>query len=212
MKIKVTIADDHPVVLEGLQRILQDSPDVDLLDVCFNGEHLLQSLKKGTPDVLLLDIQMPGKRGDELAAYISQEYPGIAILALTNLDETFHVENMLMHGALGYLLKSSDRYVLLEAIKTVHGNRQYIDPNLKDQMLQDIMDARIKAAAVPKLTHRELEVLELIASEYTSPEIAEKLFISYRTVENHRLNLLFKLDVKNTAGLVRKALQMGLIK
>lgn len=212
MKIKVTVTDDHPVVLEGLQRILQDTPGIELLYACCNGEELLQCLKKEVPDVLLLDIQMPGKRGDELARFITQTYPGVSILALTNLDETFHVENMLLNGALGYLLKNSDRYVLVDAIKTVYANRQFIDPGLKDQMLQDMMDARTKAAAMPKLTHRELEVLELIASEYTSPEIAEKLFISYRTVENHRLNLLFKLDVKNTAGLVRKALQMGLIK
>ncbi len=212
MKIKVTVTDDHPVVLEGLQRILADAEDIELTDVCHNGEDLLLSLKKHQPDVLLLDIQMPGKRGDELARYITQTYPGISILALTNLDETFHVENMLMNGAQGYLLKNSDRHVLVDAIKTVYANRQFIDPELKDQMLQDMMDARSKAASIPKLTHREQEVLELIASEYTSPEIAEKLFISYRTVENHRLNLLFKLEVKNTAGLVRKAFQMGLIK
>ncbi len=212
MKIKVTITDDHPVVLEGLQRILADAEDIELTDVCHNGEDLLLSLKKNQPDVLLLDIQMPGKRGDELARYITQTYPGISILVLTNLDETFHVENMLMNGAQGYLLKNSDRNVLLEGIQSVYANRQFIDPELKDQMLQDMMDARSKAATMPKLTHREQEVLELIAGEYTSPEIAEKLFISYRTVENHRLNLLFKLEVKNTAGLVRKAFQMGLIK
>jgi len=211
MKIKVSIADDHPLVLAGLEKLMHDSTAIELLDFCRNGDELLQQLRKRQPDVLLLDIQMPGKNGDELARYITDTWPKISILVLTNLDQTFHVENMILNGALGYLLKHSDKEILQEAIETVYGGKQYIDPSMKDQMLQDMLEARNKAASLPKLTQREKEVLALIAREYTSSEIAEKLFISYRTVENHRLNLLFKLSVKNTAGLVRKALQLGLV-
>lgn len=211
MSIKVSIADDHPLVLAGLEKLLHDSSIIDLLDFCRNGDELLLQLAKRQPDVLLLDIQMPGKHGDELARYITQTWPKISILVLTNLDQTFHVENMLLNGAMGYLLKHSDKEVLEEAIETVYKGKQFVDPSMKDQLLQDMIEARNKAAAMPKLTQREKEVLGLIAGEYTSSEIAEKLFISYRTVENHRLNLLFKFGVKNAAGLVRKAVQLGLI-
>lgn len=211
MSIKVSIADDHPLVLAGLEKLLHDSTIIELLDFCRNGDELLLQLAKRQPDVLLLDIQMPGKHGDELARYITRTWPKISILVLTNLDQTFHVENMLLNGAMGYLLKHSDKEVLEEAIETVYKGKQFVDPSMKDQILQDLIEARNKAAAMPKLTQREKEVLGLIAGEYTSPEIAEKLFISYRTVENHRLNLLFKFGVKNAAGLVRKAIQLGLI-
>lgn len=211
MSIKVSIADDHPLVLAGLEKLLHDSTIIELLDFCRNGDELLLQLAKRQPDVLLLDIQMPGKHGDELARYITRTWPKISILVLTNLDQTFHVENMLLNGAMGYLLKHSDKEVLEEAIETVYKGKQFVDPSMKDQILQDLIEARNKAAAMPKLTQREKEVLGLIAGEYTSPEIAEKLFISYRTVENHRLNLLFKFGVKNAAGLVRKAVQLGLI-
>jgi len=199
MKIKVMIADDHPVVIQGIQRMLEGHPSIELCAVCRNGG-------------LLLDIQMPGKQGDELAQVISRTWPGIAILALTNLDQPFHVRNMLHNGARGYLLKSSEQEVLTEAIETVHNGGQYIDASLKESMYQDMLGSRSKGNAVPALTQREQEILELIASEYTSAQIAKKLFVSISTVENHRTNIFFKLDVKNTAGLVRKAIRLGLIK
>jgi DNA-binding NarL/FixJ family response regulator len=212
MSITVTIADDHRVVAEGLQRMLEGQPKITIYDVCMNGNQLMLSLEKRLPDVLLLDIQMPGTQGDELAKIITEKYPQVTILTLTNLNQSFHVRNMFLNGARGYLLKSADQFMLIEAIETVHMGNQYIDPSLREQMLHDMLDERAKANSIPVLTQREKEILELIASEYTSAQIGKKLFLSLSTVENHRINIFFKLGVKNVAGLVRKAIQLGIIR
>lgn len=212
MSIRITIADDHHVVVEGLQRMLEGQPKVTICDVCMNGNALMESLAKQQPDVLLLDIQMPGTQGDELAKIITEQYPQVTILTLTNLNQTFHVRNMFLNGAKGYLLKSADQFTLLEAIETVHKGNQFVDPSLREQMLSEMLENRAKAHSVPVLTQREKEILELIASEYTSAQIGKKLFLSLSTVENHRINIFFKLGVKNVAGLVRKAIQLGIIK
>lgn len=211
MSIKVFIADDHPIVLEGIQKILADCTDISIDRAFFNGHDLLEGLKSEQPDVLLLDIQMPGKQGDEIADRIHKDYPAVAVLALTNLDQSFHVQNMFKSGAKGYLLKSSGKEKIIDAIKSVNKGDQYVDPLMREQMVLDMLDSRVKNASTPALTEREKEVLQLIVDELTSPEIAERLFISQRTVEHHRDNLLFKLDVKNTAGLVKKALQLKLV-
>jgi DNA-binding NarL/FixJ family response regulator len=212
MKIKVSIADDHPIVLSGLEKMLKEHPLLELCGAFRSGDALLQGLQLVQPDVLLLDIQMPGKQGDELARIISETYPQIALLVLTNMDQAFHVRNMFMHGARGYLLKNADQYVLVEAIETVNRGRQYIDASLREQMLYEMLDTKHTHTSIPTLTKREQEVLELIAEEMTSQQIAKELYISLSTVENHRLNLFFKLGVKNAVGLIRKAIQFGLIK
>ena len=179
------------------------------MDLCHNGQEVMQCLQIRQPDVLLLDLQMPGIHGDELTKVINETYPRISILALTNLDQTFNVRNMLLNGALGYLLKSSDPDLLAGAIETVYHGKQFVDPVLKEKMLQESIEIRNISLPIP--TAREIEILMLIIDEYTSHEIAGKLHLSHRTVENHRLNLLLKFGVKNTAGLVRKAIQLGLI-
>jgi DNA-binding NarL/FixJ family response regulator len=193
--------------------MLLEYPQLELLAACRNEHELLQALEGGQPDVLLLDVQMQGKQGDELAAIVSQKYPDIAILVLSNLDQAFHVRNMFMSGAKGYVLKTAEPDCLMEAIETVYNGEQYLDPALKNRMLSDlVLDTRATEHAIPALTVREKEILELIAEEMTSQEIANKLFISLSAVENHRLNLLFKLNVKNAVGLVRKAIQLGMIR
>lgn len=213
MKIKVITLDDHPVVLNGIKNMLMEYDRVELLDTCTNEHELLEALQNRQPDVLLLDVQMQGKQGDELAALISKKYPGIAILVLSNLNQTFHVRNMFMSGAKGYILKTAEPDQIMEAIETVYEGEQYLDPALRNSMLSDLlMDTRAKEHAIPALTMREKEILELIAEEMTSQEIAKKLFISLSAVENHRLNLLFKLNVKNAVGLIRKAIQLGMIR
>jgi DNA-binding NarL/FixJ family response regulator len=212
MKITVTITDDHPVVINGIQKILMEYNHIEILDTCVNGEALLLRLKEQQPDVLLLDIQMKGLQGDEVAQQVSKLYPSIAILALSNIDQAFHIRNMFLNGAKGYLLKTAWPSQLIKAIETIHQGKQFIDDDLKDLMLHDMMETRANANGVPALTKRETEILHLIANEMTSPEIAKKLFISLSAVENHRLNLLFKLNVKNAVGLIKKAIHLGLIK
>lgn len=205
------IADDHQMVIRGLCDMLYNVPHVEVIGSYTNGKDLLAALKGNVPDVLILDIQMPEISGDEVAPIIEEQYPSTRILVLTNSDQTFHTHNMIQKGALGYLLKNTDPDTLIEAIETVNANQQFIDPYMKQKLLDEVLSNRKVAGEIPSLSRREQEILQLIALEYTSQEIADKLFLSQRTVNNYRLNLLYKLDVKNTAGLVRKALSLGLI-
>lgn len=208
MKIKLSIADDHPVVLKGLQQILAEYEQLILMDTVSDGEQLLNVLQSHQPDVLLLDIQMPGKNGFELTQIISKKYPSIAILILTNIDLPYQARNILQNGASGFLLKSAHPQILLHAIETVYNGKQFIDPVIKELLLQEMTEPGTENL---QLTLREKEILTLIAKEFTNAEIAEQLFISQRTVDNHRLNILFKLGVKNTAGLIKKAIQLGIV-
>lgn len=205
--IKVAIADDHFIVINGIQKILSETADIVLTGTYKNGDQLLEALPKEQPDILLLDIQMPGKNGIELAGIVSKKFPAIKIIALTNVDVLVQVKKMLKQGCMGYLLKDVDPDILTKAIYTVNSGEQFIYEDLKKQLINNL-----SAAPNEKLiTRREKEILQLIIDEYTNPEIAEKLHISPHTVENHRNHLLQKLGVKNTAGLVRAAIEQGLV-
>ncbi len=210
MKIKVSITDDHMIVTNGISMILKDHPLVELCFVAHSGQELLKNMKRQSPDVLLLDIQLPDKQGDELAGIISHDYPDVAIIVLTNMDQTFHVRSMFRNGVKGYLLKSATTRTLIEAIETVMRGKQYIDTALREKMAFELVDVH-SARSMPTLSKRERQVLEFIADEKTSSEIAQILNLSQSTVENHRVSLFFKFSVKNVAGLVRKAIQLGLI-
>jgi DNA-binding NarL/FixJ family response regulator len=211
MKIKIAIADDHPLVINGLRHILGNSDDIEIVNSYADGKELLAGLEQQEPDVLLLDIQMPGQTGDELAEIIAEKYPGVKMLALTNQDNVFYIKNMLRKGVLGYILKTTRDEILLDAIRTVFKGEQYLEATLKDKIIRDTMQAKKQLSANPVLSRREQEVLNYIASDLTSQEIADKLFVSKRTVDNHRLSLMMKLGVKNVAALVKKGIQLGLI-
>lgn len=206
--IKLAITDDQVIILKGLQKILADVPHISIVGVYNNGDELLSGIEKDQPDVLLLDIQMPGKTGIELAGIISKQYPSIKIIALTNVDVLIQVKKTLQQGCLGYLFKDASPEVIVKAIETVYTGEQYLQEELQRQLLMSLSSDQ-KSKQI--ITRREKEILQLIVDEYTNQEIANKLFLSLRTVENHRNNLLQKLDVKNTAGLVKVALQDGLI-
>lgn len=205
--INVAIVDDQVIILNGLQKILADATHINVSALYNNGDQLLEGLETCQPDVLLLDIQMPGKSGIELAAIIAKKYPAIKMIALTNVDVLTQMKQMLQKGCLGYLLKDVSPEILITAIETVYGGEQFLNENLKKQLLTSLSGQDEKQL----ITRREKEILKLILEENTNQEIANKLFLSLRTVENHRNNLLQKLNVKNTAGLVKIALQEGLV-
>ena len=211
MGIKIAIADDHPLVISGLHHILANCGDMEITGSYENGRELLKGLAVTQPDVLLLDIHMPGQTGDELAEIITGQYPQIKMLALTNEDNVYHIRNMLRNGVQGYILKTTREEILLDAIRTVNRGEQYLETALKEKVVQDTLHAKKQIAADPILSRREKEVLRYIASDLTSQQIADKLFVSKRTVDNHRLSLLMKIGVKNTAALVKKGIQLGLI-
>ena len=205
--INVSIVDDQVIILNGLQKILADAKHITVTAVFNNGDQLLESLETNRPDVLLLDIQMPGKSGIELAGIISKKYPVIKMIALTNVDVLMQMKQMLQKGCLGYLLKDVSPEILIKAIETVYEGEQFLHEEFKIQLLKSLTGSDNKQL----VTRREKEILKLIVEEHTNQDIAGKLFLSLRTVENHRNNLLQKLNVKNTAGLVKIALQEGLI-
>lgn len=202
------IIDDHPVVLQGLQHILKQHDDIELLGVCIDATGLYALLSIRLPDVIIMDIQLPVTNGFDLTKEIRKKYPKIAILVLTNMDLTYQVRRIMKDGASGYLLKSASPNMLIDAIQTVVSGAYFIDPYLKEQLLKEDFE---KDRAEPMLSVREKEILVLIARELTTAQMAKKLFISQRTVDNHRLNILTKLKVKNTAGLIKKAISLGLI-
>lgn len=205
--INLAITDDQVIILNGLQKILADAPNINITGVYNNGDDLLEALTEQQPDVLLLDIQMPGKNGVELAAIITRNYKNIKIIALTNVDVLAQIKKILQLGVLGYLLKDASPSIIIQAIETVNAGDQYIQEGLKQQLLNSLSMLNAKQI----VTRREKEILQMIVDEFTNQEIADKLYLSLRTVENHRNNLLQKLKVKNTAGLVKIAIQEGLV-
>src|ERR1700744_6463498 len=194
MNIKVAIADDHPMIISGLQNMLSNYPHISLTDTYPTGTELMEGLKTTMPEVPLLDIQLPDITGDKLASVILKKYPDIKILILTNLDSTLYVHNMLRNGVHGYILKNIEPKFLIEAIETVYDGEEYIDDLLKEKLEQFKLTMKKESYLAPKLTIREKEILQLIVNGNTSDEIAKKLFISYGTVEHYRVNILLKMD------------------
>jgi DNA-binding NarL/FixJ family response regulator len=210
--IRVAITDDHPIVIDGLLNAFGDVKDISIAGTYNNGADLLKGLQTKPADVLLLDLQLPDRNGSELAPILLQQYPDIRIIILSGIESTPYIKEMMQKGCKGYLLKSNTvKPVLIEAIKEVYNGGIYIEASIKEQLLHEMLIAKRKLDKLnPKITQRELEVLNLIMEELSNQEIADRLFISLRTVETHRYNLLQKLNAKNTAGLLRIARQMGI--
>jgi DNA-binding NarL/FixJ family response regulator len=207
--IRVFIVDDHLLVLQGLNLLLKDENAISICGTSQSGEEALEKLKKLDCEVVLMDINLPGINGIETCKKIKELYPNIAVIGLSMNTEVSLMKLMLKHGASGYLLKNADKNELLKAIRTVHAGDRY----LSDDSI-DLLSGQAKGGndgALPPLSRREKEVLQLIVNEHTTQEIADKLFISFATVETHRHNLLLKLSARNTAGLVRMAVEYGLL-
>ncbi len=212
MAIKIAITDDHPLILSGLKSMLQYQEDMHVIGTYECGDELLEGLYATQPDVLLLDVQMAGMKGDEIAKIVTKRYPSIAILALTNLDSPYYIKSMLQHErVLGYMLKTSREHSLVKAIRAVANGEKYLEPIIKQSLTAATRPGHNDAIQY-SLTRREKEVLELLACDFSSQDIGERLFIGKRTVDNYRVSLLLKFGVKNTAGLVKKAMDLGLIK
>ncbi|MBD1424598.1 response regulator [Sphingobacterium arenae] len=208
--ITIGIIDDHSLIINGLLKMLQNEPAYQVLFTAQDGVDVLRKMSEQLPDVLLLDIELPDTNGIDLCKKLLNLYPKLAVIGLTNHDDVVYVRKMMRNGAMGYLLKGTEKESLLQAIETVAAGEQYIDKQIEQQILQQSIHGR-KATAYVKLTNRELEILALIANEYSNQEIADKLFLSVRTVESHRHSLNQKLNIKTTAGLVKEAYLRGLI-
>ena len=209
--IRVAVIDDHQIVLNGIKAMLAATPTIEIIYDTTDCDQLFQWLETHQPDVLLSDIQMPAMNGIDLCRRVLKQYPNLKVVALSTFDDSTYVKKILRLGAQGYLLKNTTLPALLKALNAVIGGEQYIDENIKKSLIQEsIMGQRRSIHEMP-LTKREKEILRLIAEEFTNQQIAEQLYISQRTVDTHRQNLIQKLGVKNTAGLVKEAIRRGLL-
>jgi DNA-binding NarL/FixJ family response regulator len=206
--IRLFIVDDHPVVIEGIHSLLKNEKDIEWAGQAMNGQSCLGFFVNNTANIVLMDINLPDMSGVDLCAVMKEKYPGIFILGLSTFNQGLYIKKMMENGASGYILKNSSKEELLKAIHTVCDGGIYFSGEVGDALKQYQRSEQIE---IPVLSRREKEVLELIAEGYTNPEIAEKLFISSFTVDSHRKNLIAKLNVKNTASLVKLAVERKLI-
>lgn len=208
--IKLSIIDDHPLILEGLKKMLEHKPNIELLGAYLEEQSLLSALEAEQPDILLMDVFLPHVDTAQLLKMILSAYPEMKIIMLTNSEQLFTIRSMFADGAYGYILKGIDRYGLVEALETVKKGDRYLDPMLRNLVLNDTLTARQDLKIT--LTQREQILLESIAAEMTNKQIAEKMFMSEKRVQAIKTDLFIKLSVKNGAGLVRKGMELGLIK
>lgn len=207
---QVVLADDHALFRGGVRRILEEMEGVAVVGEADDGLALLELLKTVTPDLVLLDISMPNLRGLEAIREIKKLCPQTQILMLTMHKEAEYLSQALAAGAAGYLLKQDADPELVQAVQRLQAGRTYLSPQI-GEIVPDLLRRRQEPGgeAQEVLTHREKEILKLLAEGKTSREIAELLFISLRTVQNHRANLMRKLNIRRTADLVKYALQKG---
>jgi DNA-binding NarL/FixJ family response regulator len=209
--IKIIITDDHQLVIDGLKALLKESKDVKILADARNGQDLIKHLRLIRPDVILMDIDMPVVNGIEATKRIKGLYPDIKIIALTMHGEKGMIKTMMQAGADGYLLKSCDEDELCMAIKKVHSGQKYFSSEVADNLLSNNLEGQEASSRKVPLTAREEDILKLVSQGLSNKEIGEKLFISHRTVDTHRTNLMNKLDIHNVAGLIRYAIAHGYV-
>jgi two-component system response regulator NreC len=209
-RISVLLMDDHVVVREGLRALLERQDDIDILG---EAGSVTEAVEAGVdPEVIVADLVLPDDRGAEVVRRLRERYPSAAILVLTMVDNPTDVQLCLAAGARGYLLKETASTELVDAVRKVAGGEDYLQPSLGAAIAKwHETPGRVRARAVDGLTPREREVLRLIALGHTNAEIATMLYVSVRTVENHRAGVLRKLGLHTRAELVRHANEAGLV-
>ncbi|MBK6995735.1 MAG: response regulator transcription factor [Lewinellaceae bacterium] len=211
--IKILIADDHRLVIDGLLLMLREVEDMDCVGEAANGREALALLDSTLADVLLLDINMPEMDGLECCRIVKERHPQVKVLVLSMMRELSLVKAMLKHGASGFLLKNAGKEEVLESIRKVSEGKQAFSEDVLESLMNSFSNkpAKSSISPFPTISKREKQILQLIVDEKTTSEIAEDLFISFGTVETHRRNLLLKLNARNTAGLVKSALEYDLL-
>lgn len=209
MAIRLLITDDYELVRAGLIQFFKMSPDIEVVGEAANGEELMEKLRIAAPDLLLLDLSMPGKCGIDLISYIKTLYPGLLILVLSMSDDVNTVTRAMKAGASGYICKDCSPQALLEATRKVATTGKYLSPSMAEQLAYASTSPN-PAYIELTLSDRELEIYRLIVDGKSLSEIASQLFISSKTVSTHKGHLLEKLGLKNVAELVRYAMQYKL--
>ena len=209
--IKLLLADDHLIIRDGIKLMLKKSSEFDIVAEASNGKEVIEYLNANpnTVDVVLMDINMPEMNGIEATQFIAEHFKSVNILALTMHAEETYITSMLKAGALGYILKESGTSELVSAIKSVASGQKYYSNEVSVTMINALMNGEKSTSSV--LSERETEVLGHIAEGSTNKEVGEKLNISGRTVETHRRNILGKLELRNTAEMIRYAIENNLV-
>jgi DNA-binding NarL/FixJ family response regulator len=209
--VKILIVDDHPMIRLGIRSILSNVEHLNIADEANNGREALEKLAKENFDLVIMDIKMPEMNGIEATEQIIKLHPNTKVLAISMFDEQRYIVKMLQAGALGYVLKNTGKNEMVNAINSVMDGESYFSQEVSNIMMSQFMTRgglhqTIEQKNDVALTKRETEIIRMISEELTNSEIADRLGISSRTVDTHRRNLLQKLDVKNTAGLVKYAM------
>ena len=209
---RIVIADDHQIVRQGLQSLIENENDLEVVGVADNGRRALQMARRLKPDVVIMDIAMPELNGIDAARQIVNEVPGVKIIALSMHSDRHFVEEMLRAGVMGYLLKESAFEELIKAVRVVCAGKKYLSPDVTEIVLRDFLaPPGGKGAETERgLTLREREVLQLIAEGRATKEMAERLYISVKTIETHRRNIMDKLNLHTVAELTKYAVRHGI--
>lgn len=214
-EINVLIVDDHQLMIEGLRSLLEDEENIKSVSGANSSQEAIQFLEKHSIDIILMDVNLSEESGVDLTKKIKSLFPGIKIIALTMHDDISIITRMIQAGASGYILKQTNMTEVIQAIDIVYENGKYLSKNTQNVIMDNLINPddllEDKTEKKPLLSSRELEVLRLIAKEYSNEKIGKTLFISERTVEAHRRNIFIKTKTKSIVGLMKYAIKAGLI-
>ena len=209
--IRLLIADDHKILLEGMASLFDQLEDIQVVSKVSNAKQAISFLETNADiDIVLMDINMPVMNGIEGCKYIIKTFPKVRVIALSSYNKHSYINRMLKNGASGYILKNANAEDIEKGIRDVYDGNKHIPTEVMNTLLGD-NNEESSDNYVPPLTKREKEVLELVAAEYTTKEIAEKLFLSFETIQTHRKHLIQKFNAKNIVGVVKKAADIGLL-
>lgn len=208
--IRVLIVDDHQMFIDGLKSLLRKEKNISVVAEALDGASALEILKEQEIDLMITDINMPGMSGTELTRKVKEDFPNVKVMVLTMYNERGIVSEILMTEAEGYILKNTGKQELLNAISKIADSGTYYSNEVASIMMDTVKKEKKIAENTKSLTPREIEIIRLITREYSSAQIAETLFISPRTVDTHRKNILQKTNSKTIVGLIRFAFENNL--
>lgn len=211
--INLILADDHQLILDGISNLLEPEAEINLVTTCTNGKEVLEELPNHSIDLLLLDLDMPEMNGLQCAEEVQKRYPTVKIVILTMHQEKALIQKFIEFGVKGYFLKTIPKDELIGAIKTIANGGEHFPSDVTELLKkkETIVPNVAQSHLLAKLTEREVEIIRLVSQGFSNKEIAEKIFISPRTADTHRTNIMRKLELHNVAEMVRFAFQNKLI-
>ena len=210
-KIKILVVDDHPIMRDGIRALLGLYDDIEIVGEASEGKEALEKIREMAPDVVIMDIAMPGMDGLEATRQIRKKHPKIKVLILTQYDNKEYITSVIKAGASGYVLKRALGSELVSAIRAVKRGESFLYPSAAAVLIEDYLQKAREEEPYDQLTAREREILKLIVEGNTSKKIADMLFLSLKTVQGHRLKMMEKLNIHNRTELIKFAMRKGLV-